>query len=291
MAKRTGIVSLLCLAVAACGGNDGNAAASRQFTYGTPGAATSVQTAALQSSLSSMALLQSAPDASTAVSFTEFSGVTYDLFGDSGLSFAAVAATKTALAKAQNAALLSPTDYGTGFDDPACVTVTSTSVQLSGCTITLKDSLGTPIGTVKADGSVTLSNSNQTLAWDLKLSVHLTFAGSGGGSGDGSFHSAGNVTVQAPTDAAPGTVKGSMTSEVSVSASGGGQSESMRVDESLDINVTYENIPTTCVIGGTVEAKRVFADWSIPNMSRPADKGVKVTWTGCGTGEIAFSTN
>ena len=291
MAKRTGIVSLLCLAVAACGGNDGNAAASRQFTYGTPGAATSLQTGALETSLSSMTSL-SAPDVSTAMSFTEFSGVTDDLFGGSAFSFATVTAAKTALAKAQNAALLSPTAYGTGFDDPACVTVTSTSVQLSGCKITLKDSFGTLIATVKADGSVTLSNSNQTLGWDLRVSENFPVTGSGGSASvDASLHSAGNITVQAPTDAAPGTVKGSMTSEASVSASGGGQSESMRLDESLDINVTYENIPTTCVIGGTVEAKRVFADWSIPNMSRPADKGVKVTWTGCGTGEIAFSTN
>ena len=290
MAKRTGIVSLLCLAVAACGGNDGNAAASRQFTYGTPGAATSLQTGALETSLSSMTSL-SAPDVSTAMSFTDFSSVTDDLFGGSAF-FATVTAAKTALAKAQNAALLSPTAYGTGFDDPACVTVTSTSVQLSGCKITLKDSFGTLIATVKADGSVTLSNSNQTLGWDLRVSENFPVTGSGGSASvDASLHSAGNITVQAPTDAAPGTVKGSMTSEVSVSASGGGQSESMRVDESLDINVTYENIPTTCVTGGTVEAKRVFADWSIPNMSRPADKGVKVTWTGCGTGEIAFSTN
>lgn len=292
--KRTTIASLLCLAAAACGGNGitGNAAASKKFTYGPPTAATSTQASALQGSLSSMASLQSAPDASSAASFTEFSTVTDALVGSPafGLAPDGVQVQGRALTTARRAALFSPTDYGTSFDNPACVTATPTSVTLSGCKVTVTETSGSESVTVivTTDGSVTLGNANQTLTWDL--SMVLTIAATGA-SGSGRFHGAGKITVQAPTATADGTIQGDMTTEVSMSASGGGQSASLRIDEALDLNVTYRTSPSSCVTGGTVEAKRVFADWSIPNVSRPADKGAEVEWQSCGNATIALSTN
>ncbi len=298
MTKRNAIVALLCLAAAACGkDSSGNAAAARQFTYGAPGPATATQAAALQGSLTSMGSFQTAPSASAAASFTEFSSVTTALVGTNsfGLGVAGAAAQRNALTMATSAALYSPTDYGMQFDNPACVTVTSGSVRLSGCKLTPPPQVSggeTIAATVTADGNVTLDNATQTLTWDLTLAVTVTISGSSGsGSGQGVFHGAGKLTVVAPTATADGTIKGNMTSEVSISASGGGQSASMRVDESLVIDVTYQTAPTDCVTGGTVEAKRVFADWSVPNVARPADKGALITWTSCGNGTIAFSTN
>jgi hypothetical protein len=299
MRKRTAIVSLLCLAISACGGHDsgGNAAASKQFTYGQAITADPTQAGALQTSLSSMTSLQGAPGVSSAASLVEFSGVTDDLVGasDTVLSPLGMGAQRTALARARSAALYSPTNYGTDFDNPGCVTVTSTSVSLSGCKLTVYEAStdGTAATvTVTAGGSVTLSNGNQTLAWDLSLAASVAISGSGGsGSGGAQFHSAGKLTVQAPTATADGTVEGSMTSEASAHASANGQSISMRVDESLDIDVTYHTVPSNCVTGGTVEAKRVFAEWSVPNVSRPTDKGAKITFTtgGCNTGTIQIS--
>jgi hypothetical protein len=293
MTTRTSIVSLLCLAAAACGGkSNGNAAASKQFNYGSSSPASSTQMDALDGSLSSVTTLQSAPDVASAASFTEFSGVTDSLVGSYafGLAPEAVQVQKRALVAARSAALYSPTDYGTSFDNPACVTVTATSVKLSGCTITRSEGSGSETITVKvnADGSVTLTDSNQTLTWDLTMALSVSASS---GSGSGSFHAAGKVTVQAPTATADGTIKGSMTNEISMSGSGGGQSVSLEVDEALDIDVTYETSPSTCVTGGTLEAKRVFADWSIPNTSRPADKGAKITWQSCGNATIQLSTN
>jgi hypothetical protein len=300
MRKLTAIVPLLCLAISACGGKDnsGNAAASKQFTYGPASPADSVQSAALESSLSSMTSLQSAPGVSSATSLVLFSGVTDAMVGADAFSVAApaVAAQRNALARARSAALYSPTNYGTDFDNPECVTVTNTSVNLSGCkltvTVTESSNSETVTATVTADGSVTLSNGNQTLTWDLTLAVSVTASGTGGSvSGGGQFHAAGDLTVLAPTATAEGSVKGSMTSEASLHASAGGESISMRVDESLHIDVTYQTSPSTCVTGGTVEAKRVFADWSVPNVSRPSDKGAKITFTsgGCNTGTIQVS--
>jgi hypothetical protein len=243
-----------------------------------------------------MTSLQSAPGVSSATSLVLFSGVTDAMVGADAFSVAApaVAAQRNALARARSAALYSPTNYGTDFDNPECVTVTSTSVSLSGCklTVTETSSSETATVTVTADGSVTLSNGNQTLTWDLTLAVSVTASGTGGSvSGGGQFHAAGDLTVLAPTATAEGSVKGSMTSEASLHASAGGESISMRVDESLHIDVTYQTSPSTCVTGGTVEAKRVFADWSVPNVSRPSDKGAKITFTsgGCNTGTIQIS--
>lgn len=298
MTKRNAIVALLCLAAAACGkDSSGNAAAARQFTYGAPSPASSTQAAALQNSLSGVSSFQTAPSASAAASFTEFSHVTDTLVGSNSFSLgvAGALAQRNALTMATSAALYSPTDYGMQFDNPACVTVTSASVHLGGCKMTVppQTSGGETINaTVTADGSVTLDSPTQTLTWDLTVAVTVTISGSSGsGSGTGVFHGAGKLTVVAPTATADGTIKGNMTSEFSLSASGGGQSASLRVDESLVIDVTYQTAPTDCVTGGTLEAKRVFADWSVPNVAKPADKGALITWTSCGNGTIAFSTN
>lgn len=296
MTKRTVFLSLLWLAAAACGSNDGNAAAAKKFTYGAAQTATSTETGALQASLSGMTSLQSAPDASAATSFTEFSEVTDALVGSSVYSLAPVdvPAQQKALAKARSAALYSPTNYGADFDNPQCVTATSTSVKLSGCKLTVTESSSSGSGTitVTADGSMTLTNTNQTLNWDLTFSLSGNASASGTSvSFSGGFRGKGDVTVLAPTATSDGTIKGSMTSETSMSASGNGQSASLRVDESLDLTITYVTSPSTCVTGGTVEAKRVYENWDVPNANRPADKGALVTWTGCGTGTIQFSTN
>jgi hypothetical protein len=298
MTKRTAILSLLCLSAAACGGKDssGNTAASKQFTYGQSAGATPAQAGALQSSLSAMTTLEGTPDVTSAASFTEFSSVTDALLGtySFGAAQAAASAQKKALTTARSAALFSPTSYGLDFDNPGCVAVTSTSVTLTGCRLKVTETSGseTATATVTADGSVTLGSAGQTLKWDLTFAVSVTISGGGAsGSGGGRFHAAGDLTVQAPTASADGTIKGTMTSEVSVNASAGGQSASLRVDESLAIDITYRTSPSACVTGGSLEAKRVFAEWSVPEVARPSDKGAKIAFTSgaCNSGTIQFS--
>ncbi len=289
------VLALLCVVAVGCGGggSSGNSAVSKQFSYGNEIPAGSYQQSAVQGSLSSALSLQSSPDVSGAMSVTEFSGVSGALLGSPSFSLtgATGSAQQKALVKARSAAIFSPTDYGAQFDDPNCVATSPTSVTLSNCTVTVTETSGGETIRAKAttNGSVTLTDANQTLTWDLTISVSVTVS-DGSGSGGGRFHAGGTLTVTPPTATADGAINGKMTTEMSINASGGGESLSIGLDEALILDLTYRTSPSTCVTGGTIEAKRTWPQWSVPGSSpRPADEAALVTFTGCGAATIKLS--
>jgi triosephosphate isomerase len=78
----------LALALAACGGDSGNAAVGKAFTYGASVPASSQQTSALDAQVSGALALKSAPDASNAQDVASASDITGALLGNSGMALA-----------------------------------------------------------------------------------------------------------------------------------------------------------------------------------------------------------
>jgi len=283
MTKRHGIAAALCVLTAACSGgagSGGNAAETKTFKYGAPSPASSDQAAALSAQLSLGTT--SSLDASGAQSLADFSGVTEALLGTGAPSLLRAASPARQALVAGKAAAAGELTSTTGdvFDEPACVTVTQTSVSMKACTITIDDPATSTTGKVHVDGS--LSVSNGTLTWDLTMSANIV---SSGITETARVHEDGTLTVT------PTTIKGKMLDELSATVTANGFSQSEGVAESLTIDVTYQSSPPPpCVTGGTLEAKRVWTQ-------RPAgytttelpDKAAKVTWTGCDQGTIAFS--
>ncbi len=277
------LVAAVAVGLAACGGSssDGsNAAASKVFTYGGGVSADSTQMSAVQPQVTEALALKSSPDASTAQNLADFSGVTSALLGSSGVGYLQSSSSPqqraVALARAASGQLVS--SGSNPFDDASCATTTTTSVKMANCTITFSESGFS--GTAVVNGSFVVASAG-SVTWDLAIQVNVSGSGF---SGSGRYQQSGNLTVTADT------VKGQMLAEIAVSASGNGQSASLDVAESLDMDLTYQSDPS-CVTGGTLEAKRVWK--TRPSGSTATDlpdRGAKVTWTGCGQGTIAFST-
>lgn len=267
----------LAAALAACGGGDhGNAAAGKQFTYGAPATASTDEANAVNASITRAHGLKSSPDENAAQTFADFSAVTSTLLGAPEVNSSIAvspSADRTALFVARRAGVAATTG---SFQNPGCVTKTPTSLTLSGCKVVVTDTDGTTI-TVTADGS--LLAAVDTLSWDLTVRVGLSGSPQGL-SGNASVHDSGKVTVTATT------ATGAMRRETGATASYSGQSASVGLDESLDFDVTYDSaIP--CVTGGTLEAKRV---WTQRPQNVPVkDRGAKVTWSGCGIATIQLS--
>ncbi|HET9555040.1 MAG TPA: hypothetical protein VFP50_18890 [Anaeromyxobacteraceae bacterium] len=287
--KRLGILTT-CALLAACGGSGtrSNAAAGKTFSYSAPVTATAAETAALDAQVASAATLNGSLDASTApnaVGMADFSGATDALLPQG-------ATLRVALPKSVSAPLprLALSVAATsGFDLPQCVSVnatgTSGTITFSNCAVTstTTDTYTNVTTTTKVTLSGTVhSAAPGSLDWDLTAGVSMT--DSQGVALSGSAHQHGDLTVTSTT------IKGSMLAETALTMTAPGGSISAAVDESLTVDVTYTAGPPECVTGGTLEAKRVWVQR--PQGATAAqlpDQAAKITWTGCGTGEIAFS--
>jgi hypothetical protein len=271
-----------CAVLAGCsgGGARTNAAAGTSFTYGAPSAANATQAAALDPQLSSAVALKGTLDASGATTVSDLTAVSSALLGSSGtLRLVAPVSSQVASSLAGRSLSVAPGSY----DVPTCVTATAQSVTFANCTTTTSS---TDAGGVTTTTTGTVSGSLNapapgSLNWDLVVQVSASNPQT---SLSVSVHLHGALTV---TDT---TVKGEMLSETALSATASGQSISAAEDESLDIDVTYTPGPPGCVTDGTLEVKRVWVERpsgataaSLPN------QGAKVTWTGCGIAQIAFS--
>ncbi|GEJ55377.1 hypothetical protein [Anaeromyxobacter diazotrophicus] len=293
MTKRMAVALASCLALAACGGgSSGNAAAGKTFSYGTASTATSLQTSAVDTQLSSALAVKSAPGADGVQSLGDFAGVTDALLGSStGVTLASAdpaqqqlvaAGRRAALSKALTAVPSSSTS-STSFDNEAtCVVATAAKVTLSGCTLTIVDPSAS--GKVVVDGWAAYDPAAAKLAWDLSLASTLALTSfTPPGSATVKFHESGALAV---TDT---TFKGEFLADMGMTFSAQGQSASVGVAEALVIDVTYAGTPA-CVTGGTLEAKRVWT--ALPQgASGPqyADAAAKITWTGCGSALVALS--
>jgi hypothetical protein len=291
MTKRMAMALASCLALASCGGNDGpsNAAVGKTFTYGSSSA---YSTSSLDAQLQGTLGVGSASAASSSSLVGSSDTVAASLLGSSGVG-ASVPAQQQALATSTRAAVRQLTvgsgEFNYQFENPSCVTVSATSVTMKACTVTSTFTSGTDSSTskIQVDGSVTYDQSKGELAWDLTATDAMTFSSSGqSGSVNAALHDSGTLTVTAST------IKGQLLAELSASASAAGQSASAAVSEAVVIDVTYEDVATcsTRIDGGTLEAKRVWTQ--LPSGAtgpQYSNAGVKVTWTGCGTGTIAYS--
>lgn len=277
--KWAGLLAACALATACGGGSSGNAAAGRTFTYGAPVAATAAETGALDGQLSLADSLQSQPSATGAVSLADFSGLSETLLGQGGV--ARLAGPRLA---ARLSGSLAAAPLVQGYDNPACVAVTATSVTLTGCSLEVVDvdpvTGATTTMTTVVSGSFKVPAAG-SLVWDFTARVTMV---SPDMSMTVSAHQSGDWTV---TDT---TILGAQRSEMSVTARIDGQTMSAGMHESLDVDVTYVPGPPACITGGTLEVKRVWTQR--PQGATSADlpdAAALVTWTGCGTGTVAFS--
>jgi len=281
------IAAACALALAACGGSDkktGNAAASAHFSYGATAPASGTQTAALVNPVAGSTAFAAAPSADAGLALSDVSLLTEALLGASGYSLGAAGPAPSLRALSATGGSHRALAAG-GFDNPACVQTSATGVTLTGCSATVEDvSGGTTFRVVvTATGSVGYAVASQTLSWDLRVGETVAISGASSGSASGSFHLAGSLTVTATT------MVGHMATELSMTASGNGQSMTVGVDESVDVDVTYAAAAScaTRVTGGTLEARRVWT--ARPQGATAADlpdAAAKVTWTGCGAATI-----
>ena len=266
----------LSLLLGGCGGSDKpreNSAATASFVYGSTQGATSDQAGAMGATVSSIDAFRAAPGTGAGLGATDAASVT------------------GAFLQGGPIGTFSPAEVGVtssaAFDVPACAVVTSGKVTFNGCSVTVSQSSGgsSTSGSVTVTGEVSLSADKQTLTWDLTHGVGLTMSGSTPLSMSGSMHSAGRVVATATT------AVGSITSEVSLTVSGGGQTLSAALDESLAFDVTRSDTCASSVTGGTLEAKRVWT--TRPAGATPAqlpDEGATVEWTGCGTATLRLGS-
>jgi hypothetical protein len=270
-----GLLAACTLATACGGGGDrGNAAAGRTFTYGAPVAATATETQALDGQLALAAGLQDQPDASGATVLADFSGISGALLGE-GAVIARLASPQVA---ARLSGSLAAVPVVEGYDNPACVTITATRVTLAGCSVVVVD-VDTTITTV-VSGFLAVPAPG-SLDWDLTARVTMASPDIGM---TATAHQSGAWTV---TDT---TVTGAQRAEIGVTARAQGQTVSAGLHESLDVDVTVDPGPPACVTGGTLEVKRVWT--KRPQGATTADLpdgAAKVTWTACGAGTVAFS--
>lgn len=279
------------LALAACGGGKdappANQAASTQFTYAAASPASTTQASALGTPVTDASAFAAAPSQDTALSVTDPSLITETLLGTTPYGIAAAAPGIRPLTQGMRPLSLGGTG-APGFSDPTCVKASATGITLTGCTMTVDSTSGdtTVHAVVTANGQVGYTASTGTIAWDVTIGESLTITGAQTASGSGSFHLSGSYVVTATT------IVGHSASELAVSFSSGGQSMSVGVDESVDVNVTYAGTCATRVTGGTVEAKRI---WTARPQGFTAtqlpDRAAKVTWTGCGTADIQLGTH
>jgi hypothetical protein len=253
--------------LAACGGNGTNAAESRTFTYGAAQAPTSNESnaaATAQTSLSDTATFSSSPDATRGIEIVGFASALASLaFGNN--------VVPSMPRGSDNKGALISDDFST------CATLTGNTVTFSGCSETSSGF------TVTLNGSVTASAGS--VSWNVTSTVSGTVSANGlNETVNVSVQEAGSFTVTATT------VLGSATVSAGGNFSLNGQTYTFGLATAVDINVTYQTTPTSCVTGGTVEVKRVWTN-------RPAafgdhaldDAGIKLTWTGCNQVQVAHS--
>lgn len=284
-------IAACALALAACGGSDKkpvNAAAEAAFHYGAGAPASATQAGALQAPVAGAASFAAAPSADGGLLVSDVSLLTAALLGSSGYGVGAAAPAPSLRALTAERSPR-PALTASGFDNPACVTTTATSVTLAGCTVTVDDA--TPPSTfhavVTASGTVSYAVATGTLSWDLTVGETVTVSGTSSGTVTASVHQSGSQKVTATT------LVGHMATELVMTVTANGQSMRVGVDESVDVDVAYADAATcaTRVTGGTVEARRVWT--ARPQGATAADlpdAAARVTWTGCGQATIQLGT-
>ncbi len=259
------VSAAVCAALlAACGGSSGNAALSKTFTYGAATAPNSNESAAAssaQSNLSTTTSFSSSPSANNGYAIVGFADAMAGL------------ALGTAVFGEAPGGLLTRGALYAATDVSACSTVVGNTVTFTNCSQSASGFSFTFSGTVTASAGV--------VSWNVTGNFSVS---SSSGSASFTMHEAGNIVVTSTK------VTGDFASEFGGSASANGQSVRFGLATAVPLDVTYQTSPTTCVTGGSVEVKRVWTQ--TPNGASGGvykDAGVKITWTGCSTVQVAHS--
>jgi len=275
MAKRVVTLAVLCIAAAGCGGNGGNAAVSKTFTYGPPSAASAPAgaTDAVSSALSFKTGASADTAMSTQAALLDAANV---LLGDPA-SQAAAPTQLPALVRAGRSRAFAALAAGSSL--PAdCYKVTANSVTFTNCKFT--DSSDTTTS-ITVDGSISTSADTVTWNYTMKLAFSDTSA-----SMTATYKDSGTFTVTATT------AKGHDEADVSVSVTANGQSMTFGLAQAAELDVTHSADCSTVITGGTFEVKRVWTQ-KPSNASGDVfkDRGVKFNWTGCGSATVQFSVS
>jgi hypothetical protein len=120
-------------------------------------------------------------------------------------------------------------------------------------------------------------------------SVHWNIGGSFSGANNGvtvnlNIHQSGNFAVTGTK------ITGDSLSDLGGGVSASGQSVSFGLSTAALVDLTYQTTPSYCITAGPVEVKRVWTQ-KPSGATGPefADAGVKLTWTGCNTVQVAHS--
>lgn len=273
MSRPLALAACCVVALAACGGEgggttppppSGNTAARAQFTYGAATTAGATERGALRSAIADARAFSASPSAGAAVRVTNPGLVTAFLLDDP-----------------------LPLAPGSTFDDPSCPKLGAAGVTFAGCAITtdLVNPDESRLHSVTiVDGQVGWAAATGTLTWELAYRQTTTVTGATSVSYTAAEHESGSYVLTATTLAGQGL------RELSMDVSTGVASGRFTFEESVDVNVTYDDA-TTCpnrLVGGTVEAKRVWT--SRPPGAPYGDAAVKLTWNGCATASVEHGT-
>lgn len=283
------MIALCCCVLAACGGGKDehvNAATAKTFSYGPEQPWTAPSSAG--DAISSIASFQASADEVSAVAVQgALMQVAFEAFEDDlGLGgFAATTADPAALVRDARARTLK-TAFGlataaTQFNGECTVVANgadgATTVTFGNCQVT--DS--------SVDGSMTLTVNGKVVGrpgavnWDVRYTVAFS---STDGRIDFAYHDVGDVAVT------PATVVAHQEADIAASVSSDGQSASLGLAQSVDLDVAIDSTCATNITGGTLEAKRVWTKRpSGASSTDLPDGGVRFAWNGCGTAAVQFS--
>ena len=258
------LLALIAL-TAGCGGNSGNAALSKSFSYGsatTPSSTESAAASGAQTNLSNTKSFSAQADATKGFAIIEFA----DALAAGALGVAAIPGLRSSTDISQ------PLREATSLD--TCATVTANTVTFNNCTISEEG--------FNVSLSGTVSVTSNTVTW----AINGTFSGSESGvTFNINHHQSGNFSVTATK------ITGNSVSDFGGTISSGGQSVNFGLATAAVVDLTYQSTPSFCVTSGTIEVKRVWT--AKPNGASGAafaDAGIKLTWTGCNALTIAHST-
>ncbi|HUK66923.1 MAG TPA: hypothetical protein VLV17_08865 [Anaeromyxobacteraceae bacterium] len=270
------LASAACAVLAACGGgsssNGNNAALGTTFTYGAPQAASGTQTAAVQDQVETILGVQATPSTTNAFNAADFTGLTGTLLGGQAADFPAVESAPVSIARAAVAHAgprFAALAHDVTFQDPNCAVETPTSVTLTNCVIT-----DTGI-TVDVSGSLTVDPTARTATWSFTASMAVTDL-------TVNYSFSGHVAV---TDT---TLQATLLADLNGTGTANGTTETIGASESAVVDLTYVSSPTTCVTGGTIEAKFVWT--ALPSGVSYPNEAAKLTFTGTGSGCATTAT-
>lgn len=168
-----------------------------------------------------------------------------------------------------------------GFTDPSCAQETVSQATYHGCVYVMND--GSTQLTARLDGSIAWDEATGHGTWDLTFQLDLV---SPDAAVSAAQHGVGDFTATATT------LRGSFLNQTSGRGMGNGKSVDLALDESLDMDLTYQaDTSPSCVTGGTLETKRIWVLRPAGLSVDTSDKAAQVTFNGCNTAVAAHATH